>query len=97
MKRALIAILVAALIAVASTPAAAYLKLGARVAGRTVTLQWGDFPVRAFRERSRRRRVSALQLQQTIARSFAGGRRRDGDHIVGVRRIHGREPVAGDA
>ena len=71
MRRVLIAILVAALVAGSSTPASAYLKLGARVTDRTVTLQWGDFPVRYVVTNRGAGGVSALQLQQTIARSFA--------------------------
>ena len=48
MKRSIIGLLVTALIVGGSAPADAYLKLGARVAGRTVTLRWGTFPVRYF-------------------------------------------------
>lgn len=97
MKRAMIACLVAVLIAGASTPAAAYLKLGMRLADRTVTLKWGRFPVRYFVTDRSASGVSASQLQQAIARSFAAW---DGVETATVSSefagFTGANPIAGD-
>lgn len=71
MKGAIIGLLVTVSIVGGSAPADAYLKLGARVAGRTVTLRWGTFPVRYFVTDRSAPGVSAPQMQQAIARAFA--------------------------
>lgn len=71
MRRSLIGLIVAVLIVGGSAPAEAYLKLGARVAGRTVTLRWGGFPVRYFVTDRSASGVSAPQMQQAIASAFA--------------------------
>lgn len=70
MRRSLITMLVASLVAGATAPAEAYLKLGARSGGRTVTLRWGSFPIRYFVTDRSGGGVSASQLQQAIARGF---------------------------
>jgi len=62
-------ILTAALIA-APVPASAYLKLGARAGGRTVTLKWPTMPVRYFVSNRGVPGVTSLQFQQTMARAF---------------------------
>jgi hypothetical protein len=71
MKRSVIGFLVAVLVVGGSAPGEAYLKLGARVAGQTVTLQWGDFPIRYFVTDRSAPGVSAPQMQQAIARALA--------------------------
>ena len=71
MKRSVIGFLVAVLIVGGSAPGEAYLKLGARVAGQTVTLKWGDFPIRYFVTDRSAPGVSAPQMQQAIAGAFA--------------------------
>ncbi len=71
MTRTVIAVLVAALAVGAGTPAEAYLKLGARAGGRTVTLRWGSLPIRYFVTNRSGGGVSAPQLQEAIARGFA--------------------------
>jgi Matrixin/Carboxypeptidase regulatory-like domain len=71
MKRRIIAVLAAFVIAGSPAPVHAYLKLGARVAGRTVTLQWVSFPVRYFVTERSAGPVTAAQLQQSIGRAFA--------------------------
>ena len=71
MRRTLTAALVATLMAGAGTPAEAYLKLGARAGGRTVTLRWGSFPVRYFVTDRSGGGISAPQLRDAITRGFA--------------------------
>lgn len=74
MRRALVCLLTATLVAGATTPAAAYLKLGAEVGGRTVTLDWGSFPVRYFVTNRNVGGVTSVQLEQAVARGFASWR-----------------------
>lgn len=71
MKQPLIALLVASLAGGVATPAEAYLKLGARFAGRTINLRWGNPPVRYFVTDRSGGGVSAQQLQQAVTRGFA--------------------------
>jgi hypothetical protein len=71
MRGTLAAALVATLIAGAGTPAEAYLKLGARSGGRTVTLRWGSFPIRYFVTDRSGGGISAPQLRDAITRGFA--------------------------
>jgi hypothetical protein len=97
MTRAIIPILVAALAAGATTPAEAYLKLGARSGGRTITLRWGGFPIRYFVTDRSGGGVSAAQVQQAIARGFASWEAVDtasvSSEFVG---FTGASPVSGD-
>jgi hypothetical protein len=97
MTRALIPILVAALAAGATTPAEAYLKLGARAGGRTITLRWGGFPIRYFVTDRSGGVVTAAQMQQAIARGFASWEAVDtasvSSEFVG---FTGASPVSGD-
>jgi hypothetical protein len=71
MRRHLVGVLVASLVAGVTTPAEAYLKLGGRAGGRTVTLRWGSMPVEYFVTDRSGGGVSASQMQQAIARGFA--------------------------
>jgi hypothetical protein len=71
MKNAFVVVLTASLVAGMTAPADAYLKLGARVGGRTVTLRWGATPVRYFVTERGAGNVSAPQVQQAVARGFA--------------------------
>jgi hypothetical protein len=64
-------LLAACLIALAAAPAAAYLKLGFRVGGRLVNVQWNERPVRYFVTNRDDDGVTASQLQQAVARAFA--------------------------
>lgn len=54
-----------------TAPLAAYLKLGSRVDGRTVTLKWNDFPVRYFVTDRSTADVSAENFQGAVQRAFA--------------------------
>ena len=49
----------------------AYLKLGTRVNGRVVTIQWHTFPIRYFVANRGVPGVTADQFQQTMGRAFA--------------------------
>jgi hypothetical protein len=71
MRRHLVCLLVALIVAGVTTPAEAYLKLGGRAGGRTVTLRWGSMPVEYFVTDRSGGGVSASQLQQAVARGFA--------------------------
>jgi hypothetical protein len=64
-------LLAAALIGCATTPVAAYLKLGARLSGRTVTLRWSEPPIRYFVTDRGVAGVSSTQFQQAVSRAFA--------------------------
>jgi hypothetical protein len=65
-------VLLAALLAVsAAAPVVAYLKLGAEVGSRVVTLRWGAFPVRYLVTNRDAPRVGAPDLQAAVARAFA--------------------------
>lgn len=70
MRRLAVLILTAAL-AAAPVPAEAYLKLGARAGGRTVTLKWPRMPIRYFVTDRGVSGVTSLEFQQTLTRAFA--------------------------
>lgn len=71
MKRRAVLLLTLVLVAVASAPAAAYLKLGSRVGTRTLTLKWPRMPIRYFVTDRGVPGVTSQQVQQTVARAFA--------------------------
>jgi hypothetical protein len=71
MKRLAAILFATALVAGATAPVAAYLKLGARVGGRTVTLRWPQMPIRYFVTDRGVPGVSSAQLQQAVTRAFA--------------------------
>jgi matrixin len=60
-----------AALAAAPVPAEAYLKLGARAGGRTVTLKWPRMPIRYFVTDRGVSGVTSLEFQQTVTRAFA--------------------------
>jgi hypothetical protein len=70
MRRLATFIFTAALVAGATMPAAAYLKLGTRVGTRTVNLKWGRLPIRYFITDRGVPGVTSLQLQQTVTHAF---------------------------
>lgn len=70
-SRALALFLIVACIAVSGEPASAYLKLGTRVGGRTVTLKWERFPIRYFVTNRGSATVSAQQFQTAVATAFS--------------------------
>jgi len=59
------------LVTSATTPVFAYLKLGARINGRTVTLKWPQMPIRYFVTDRSVAGVSSTQFQQAVGRAFA--------------------------
>jgi hypothetical protein len=59
------------LVAAIAVPAGAYLKLGTDVNGRTLTLQWRDFPIRYFVTNADAQLVNAQQFQGAVGRGFA--------------------------
>ena len=61
---------VVALVIAFGAPAAAYLKLGTRVGGRTVTLEWRQFPIRYFITNRDVDGVTAQQLSTAVQRAF---------------------------
>jgi hypothetical protein len=70
--RRLAGILVAiAIVSSATMPVAAYLKLGARLGGRTVTLRWAQVPIRYFVTDRGVAGVSSAQFQDAVTRAFA--------------------------
>ena len=71
MKRPAAILLAAALVYAGATPVSAYLKLGARVGGRTVTLRWSQMPIRYFVTDRGVPGVSSTQAQQAVQRAFA--------------------------
>ena len=72
MRRALLAVLTIAGLALVAEPASGYLKLGTRnSSGGTVTLKWQDLPVRYFVSNVSGGGVSAPQLEQAVSRGFA--------------------------
>jgi len=71
MKRVAAILFATALVGGATAPVAAYLKLGARVGGRTVTLRWPQMPIRYFVTDRGVPGVSSTQLQQAVTRAFA--------------------------
>jgi hypothetical protein len=74
-------LLAAILVAGASAPVAAYLKLGTTVGDRTLTLQWNTFPVRYFVTDQAASGVSAQQFQEAIRRAFLTWEAIDGANI----------------
>ena len=70
MKRGGALCVTAALVAVFSAPAAAYLKLGTKVGTRTVTLKWSQFPIRYLITDRGTTGVTSTQLQQTVQAAF---------------------------
>jgi hypothetical protein len=71
MKRAAICPFVAVFVLVSAIPAVGYLKLGTRVAGRTVNLRWNRLPFRYFVTERPASGVTAQQFQTAITASFA--------------------------
>jgi hypothetical protein len=71
LKRRAVWLLTLALVAAATAPAAAYLKLGSRVGTQTLTLKWPRMPVRYFVADRGVTAVTSQQLQQTVMRAFA--------------------------
>ena len=71
MKRGAAVFVTAALVAVFSAPAAAYLKLGTKVGTRTVTLKWSQFPIRYLITERGTAGVTSTQLQQTVQTAFS--------------------------
>lgn len=69
MKHTLLIALVLCSIAVTGDSASAYLKLGTRVGGATVTLRWQDMPVRYFVSNRPGGGVTAAQLEQAVTRA----------------------------
>ncbi len=67
---ALTVVAAAVCLTVFSGPALAYLKLGTRVQGRTVSLNWRDFPIRYFVTEQGAPGVSAADFQGAITRAF---------------------------
>lgn len=65
------AVVVTMALAVAPAPAEAYLKLGARVGTRTVSLRWNRLPVRYFVTDRGVDDVSASQLREAVGRAAA--------------------------
>ncbi|HSC28259.1 MAG TPA: matrixin family metalloprotease [Vicinamibacterales bacterium] len=60
----------AALLILLTVPAGAYLKLGTRSGGSTITLRWREFPVRYFVTNDAVSGVSPQQFQAAVARAF---------------------------
>jgi hypothetical protein len=71
LKRRAVLLLTLALVAAASAPTAAYLKLGSRVGTQTLTLKWPKMPIRYFVTDRGLSNVTSQQLQQTVTRAFA--------------------------
>jgi hypothetical protein len=61
---------IAALVLVFGVPAGAYLKLGTRVGGRTVTREWRQFPIRYFITNRDIDGVTASQFSTAVQRAF---------------------------
>jgi hypothetical protein len=58
------------LVIVFGVPTAAYLKLGTRVGGRTVTMEWRQFPIRYFVTNRDVDGVTAQQFSTAVQRAF---------------------------
>lgn len=69
-RRALSVWLAAVLVFADAVPALAYLKFGARVNGRLVTLKWNEAPVRYFVTEHGVPGVGPTQLQGAVSRAF---------------------------
>jgi hypothetical protein len=70
MRRVAAILAMAAVLAVAPTPVHGYLKLGARVGSRTVTLKWSQMPIRYLVTNRDAPGVTASQFQTTVDRAF---------------------------
>ena len=71
MKRLAGCLLGLALVSSTTVPVAAYLKLGARLGGRTITLRWSQMPIRYYVTDRAVPGVSATDFQQAVTRAFA--------------------------
>src|SRR3982750_3732159 len=71
MNRGAAVFMTAALVAVCSVPAAAYLKLGTKLGTRTVTLKWSQLPIRYFVTDRGTTGVTSTQLQQAVQSAFS--------------------------
>jgi hypothetical protein len=71
MKRLAALLFAAVLVGTATVPVSAYLKLGARLNGRTVTLRWSQMPIRYFVTDRGAAGVSSSEFQQAVTRAFA--------------------------
>jgi hypothetical protein len=71
MRRVVAILFAAVLVTCATAPVSAYLKLGARLSGRTVTLRWSQMPLRYFVTDRGVAGVSSTQFQQAVTRAFA--------------------------
>ncbi|HJR59789.1 MAG TPA: matrixin family metalloprotease [Vicinamibacterales bacterium] len=71
MKRPCLLFLTLLCVTISNGPASAYLKLGTRVDGRTVTLRWEEFPVRYFVTNAAGGGVSATDFRDAVVRAFA--------------------------
>jgi hypothetical protein len=71
MRRLSVFLLALTFISSATAPVAAYLKLGVRLNGRTITLRWSQLPIRYFVTDRGVSGVSSTQFQQAVTRAFA--------------------------
>jgi matrixin len=67
---ALAALVAATVMSGLSDPVLAYLKIGSRIQGRTVSLRWRDFPIRYYVTDTGTSDVSATQFQGAVTRAF---------------------------
>jgi hypothetical protein len=67
----IVTLLVVVVLAAAAVPARAYLKLGAQVGDRMLTLSWRQFPIRYFVTNRDVDGVTADQFQTAVQRAFA--------------------------
>jgi hypothetical protein len=70
MRRLAAIVLTAAFVALTAMPVAAYLKLGTRAGTRTVTLKWGQMPIRYFVTDRGTTGVTSTQLRDAVGRAF---------------------------
>ena len=71
MKRISALLFALILVAAATSPVSAYLKLGTRIGGQTITLKWSQMPIRYFVTDRGVAGVSSTQFQQAVTRAFA--------------------------
>lgn len=71
MKRLAACAAIAALVALAPATLLGYLKLGIQIAGRTVTAQWRNLPVRYYVTNAGVANVSPSQFQSAVAAAFS--------------------------
>lgn len=71
MKPRALIVLTLGLVAWLSLPIGAYLKLGAKIGTRTVTLKWSQLPIRYFITDRGTSGVTSTQLQQAVQAAFA--------------------------